>query len=539
MKNSKKTSVVVATLSVLTLMMGVIDIISAITPTLPERAIILRMIFPFVIRSTVRLGTALIGLFLIFLSGGLRRRKQTAWVISVVVLFTSFVFHLIKGLDIEEAVITTGLLVALVYEKNNFMAKPDMPSLVQGLKALAFAFIFTFFYGTIGLYIMGRNDINLFNIPHSFLIVFNSFFLISPAPVFTNHLIGIFFDSIYLIGFVSIIFAIYMIFRPVILRFETSEEDRERAEGLLRKFGRNYSAGVILLPGKYYFFNSNGKGFIAYKPVGGYAVVLADPVCSLSNVYKNAKEFANYCHLQGWLPIFAGVSKEFVGIAERLKFKSFSVGNVPMIDLQNYSLEGGEKKPLRYSINVMERLGYTFKVENPPINDRELTKFKQTSDYWLRHFKGKEMKFLVGYFDKKYIKNNMVAGVFTSKDENIAFVNFYEYGDREIAIDLMRHKNVPPDTMLYLFTNIILWAKEKGYKKLNLGMAPLYGLGGKGSKVEEKALRIIFNRFNKIYNFKGLYIFKSKFQPDWEPLYLVYPSKINLTGATTALLLAN
>lgn len=536
MKNNQKISLIYTLLPLLTFLMGLLDILSAISPGVPARLAILRPIFPFIIHSTVRLGTSLIGLSLIFLSQGLRKRKKVAWVVSIVVLAISFVFHLIKGLDVEEAIVTTALLVALVYERKNFTASPDVPSVIQGIKALVLAFVFTIFYGTFGLYLFERGERGVFTIFHSFQIVFNTFFFVTPPPVFSSYVVNMFFGSIYVIGFLSISFAVFMIFRPVIFRFDASDEDRKRARRLFEKFGRNYAAETMLLPGKYYYFNGNERGFVTYKPVGGYAIVLTEPICAPQDKVRNTKEFINFCEARGWTPIFNGVSEEYARKSIKLGLKNISIGRMAVINLEDYDFEGLKKKPLRYSISISERLGYTFRVSTPPISDDEFLGYKSTSSYWLTHEKGKEMHFFVGYLDKQYIKNNMVAGVYDAKGKNVAFTNFYEYGDREIAIDLMRHKNVPPDTMLYLFTKLIIWAKERGYKKLNLGMAVFYGMGGKGTTAEEKAIKIITSRFGNIYNFKGLYVFKSKFQPDWVPYYFVYPSRLDLTGALVALI---
>ena len=534
MKKINRTSVVVSILSILTFTMGLTDIISALTPALPERLVVLRSIFPYVVRSTVRLGTAMIGLSLIFLSNSLRRRKQMAWYSIVVILAASLVLHLVKGLDVEIVFITTLLLVALFYERKEFMAKPDIPSIKQGFKALGFTLMFTLFYGVVGLFLIGRGEREVFRLGYSLSTVTNTFFLLRPAPVFDSRLIPFFFDSIYLIGFCSIIFTIYMFFRPVIYRSDSSDEDRKKARELFEKFGRNFASEIMLLPGKYYFINKNDSGVIVYKPVGSYAIVMTEPVCFAKDQLRNTKEFISFCKGHGWSPVFGGVSKEFANKVEKIGMKSISMGRMATVDLQDFDLSGSQKKPLRYSINVMERLGYCFKIFNPPISEENLRRYKQTSDHWLKNEKGEELRFTVGYFDKKYIGNSGIAEVCDKAGKNVAFVNFYEYGDYEIAIDLMRHKNVPPDTMLYLFTKLIIWAKENRYKKLNLGMVLLYGMGGKGTTAEEKVVKIVANRFGKIYNLKGLYVFKNKFQPEWTPVYFTYPSNLDLAGALIA-----
>ena len=43
-----------------------------------------------------------------------------------------------------------------------------------------------------------------------------------------------------------------------------------------------------------------------------------------------------------------------------------------------------------------------------------------------------------------------------------------------------------------------------------------------GASIEEQAMRIVTNRLNRIFSFKGLKTYKSKFNPEWEETYLVY-----------------
>jgi lysylphosphatidylglycerol synthetase-like protein (DUF2156 family) len=65
---------------------------------------------------------------------------------------------------------------------------------------------------------------------------------------------------------------------------------------------------------------------------------------------------------------------------------------------------------------------------------------------------------------------------------------------------------------------------EQGYRRFNLGMAPLAGL-------EDRSLAPLWTRLGAqifrygehFYNFQGLRQFKEHFDPEWEPKYLVAP----------------
>jgi phosphatidylglycerol lysyltransferase len=70
----------------------------------------------------------------------------------------------------------------------------------------------------------------------------------------------------------------------------------------------------------------------------------------------------------------------------------------------------------------------------------------------------------------------------------------------------------------------MLWGKEQGYGRFNLGMVPLAGL-------EERALAPLWHRLGAqvfrhgehFYNFQGLRQFKEHFDPQWSPKYLITP----------------
>ena len=83
-----------------------------------------------------------------------------------------------------------------------------------------------------------------------------------------------------------------------------------------------------------------------------------------------------------------------------------------------------------------------------------------------------------------------------------------------------------------LFTELALWGREQGAMTLDLGMAPLSGLS---SQREANALsrlgHFIYSHGEDVYGFEGLRRYKEKFSPDWAPLYLCGPERLNLAFA--------
>lgn len=113
----------------------------------------------------------------------------------------------------------------------------------------------------------------------------------------------------------------------------------------------------------------------------------------------------------------------------------------------------------------------------------------------------------------------------------MAFANVLSTPDkRELSIDLMRYgAGAPKGVMDYLFIELMLWGSSNGYEFFDIGMAPLAGLEDhRLASLMSKVGAFVFQHANKIYGFEGLRNYKDKFDPVWEPLYLVGPAGLTL-----------
>src|ERR1041384_3462088 len=114
--------------ALLTAAMGVVNVISAVLPSMRDRLRLLRLLgeySPFSIRAGGHLLSALAGFALLLLSVSLWRRKQLGWVLTLSILLVSIPIHLLKGLDYEEAMFAAVLAGLLIYLRPHFHAQSD------------------------------------------------------------------------------------------------------------------------------------------------------------------------------------------------------------------------------------------------------------------------------------------------------------------------------------------------------------------------------------------------------------------------------
>ena len=171
-----------------------------------------------------------------------------------------------------------------------------------------------------------------------------------------------------------------------------------------------------------------------------------------------------------------------------------------------------------------------------PKVDSVLPELKTISDQWLQEKNAKEKRFSLGFFDEEYLRHCDIAVV--KKDGKIfAFCNIWALNNkREISIDLMRYlPGTPNGIMEFLNISLILWAKEQGIHYFSLGMAPLSGLENHTlAPLWHKIGNTIFRIGGDFYNFEGVYFYKDKFNPEWQPIYLAAPPGLQTAKALLA-----
>ena len=84
--------------AILTLAAGVMLVVSAATPSVPNRFLLLAELAPVILIELSHFLSSVLGLILIFLAFGLRARLDAAWIATMVALAVSLPLTLLKGI---------------------------------------------------------------------------------------------------------------------------------------------------------------------------------------------------------------------------------------------------------------------------------------------------------------------------------------------------------------------------------------------------------------------------------------------------------
>ncbi len=533
--------------AILTAGMGIIDVLSGLTPTLHSRLVILEQYSPFGVDVGGHLTSVLAGFALIILANGLWRKKLLAWGLAVTILIISVPVHMFKGLDYGEALLAALLAGWLIYLRPHYHARTDPPSVRQGLLALVVALVFTLSYGVIGFYLLDRHFIvngqpvtfSLLGALRQTAVMFTQFY--NPGVVPATRFARYFVSSIYIVSAVTIGYALVMLIRPVLVRKAPGPEERQKAEAIVQSFGCTALARMVLFDDKLYYFSPGGS-VVGYVVEGRIALTLGDPIGPPEDAAACITQFQDFCDRNDWQAAYSQVLPENLEVYRSLGNHDLCIGSEAVIDLATFSIAGGEKKNIRTGVNKMKRLGYTSEVLDPPHPPELLEELRQVSDEWLTEIHGYEKRFSLGWFDEGYLNSTRLIVIHNPAGYIDAFANIIpEYQANEISIDLMRKRTQTESGLMdFLFVSLIEWAKSLGYATFNMGLSGLAGIGDNPSDPAiDRAMHYIYEHINQFYNFKGLHEFKAKYDPHWLPRYLVYPGAASLPAVAIAMLRAD
>jgi phosphatidylglycerol lysyltransferase len=480
------------------------------------------------------------GFALVMSSFSIYKRKRRALWIVVSLSLASVLAHLARGLHYEQAALSAALFGALLLERRRFTVRSRELDWKSAVGKTCIAFILALGYGIAGFWLLD---------PHHFGIDFRWRDALEQSVrilwlsgddglIPRTHYAHRFLQSLHLLTYSAIVYGLFVVLRPVMYRFRTQRYEIDHAKRVLAQYGRSSMDFFKTWPDKSLFFSEDGNAFLSYAVGGNFALVLGDPVGPPDRIAGIVREFSVYCQDNDWRFGLYQTLPDFLNIYENEGLKKLQIGEDAVVDLQQFTLEGSSHKSLRSKVKQLDRSGLYTEYYEPPLAPDLLAELKRVSDEWLRIPGRHERRFSLGSFELDYVRSTPVFAVHGDGGSVLAFANVIpSYRVGEATVDLMRRRTEAPNGVMdYLFANLLLLDKQMGYRRFNLGMAPMAGFhAGESASIEERAIHTFFQHAGFLFSFKGLFAFKAKFATSWEPTYVVYRSALDLPKLGLAL----
>ena len=507
-------------MALMVFMAGITLLLSGATPAEHSRMQWLRDLLPLPVVETSHFFASIVGVALLLLANGLRRRVQAAFWGCIILLVAGVLFSIAKGIDFEEAIVLSVMLGLLAVSRRHYYRQGAIWSNRFTIK----------WFAAIAIVILGSAWLMIFaykNVDYSHDLWWR-FELNSDAPRSLRGFAGAI--------IVLVAFCFWRLLKPWARPPDLpSKQDLEDVRSIVARC-RETSSHLALLGDKRFLFSPARDAFIMFGVEGRCYVALGDPVGSRKASRELAWDFLELCDVDGRIPVFYQVTEERISLYVDLGLSLMKLGEEACVPLLGFTLEGGNKKNLRRGYKQGIDAGLKVEIVQPPIADEVMNELRRISEAWLGEKKTAEKGFSLGNFNESYLRGGPIAVVYKDRSP-VAFANlWYGADNHEMSLDLMRFcSKAPEGTMEFLFIELMLRGSSMGYKWFNLGMAPLSGIDLQPlAPIWSQAASFAFRHGEQFYNFKGLRQYKEKFHPEWTAKYIAYRR-----GLTVPVVLAN
>lgn len=512
---------------------GLLDLLSAVTPPLRARLAALRHLIPLELSQAAAALVALAGLALLALAGGIRRGQRQAWTIGVSLLAGTAVLQLVKRADLVEAAIAASILVFLLRHQSSFGAATDRPSLRRGFLGLVVGAAAATLLGVVGIETdFGIVD-KLQHRPASMPITTVLLAVVERLAGITSidlpgRIDRFLSPPLLAVGIGLAAWALFLAFRPVAARRGQHDGGLTRARELVELHGKGTLDYFALRTDKRYFFH--GSSVIAYATWGGVCLVSPDPIGPDAERDVVWAAFRHMVDTQGLVLGVLGAGEDWLPVYRSSGMHDLYVGDEGVVRLDRFSLEGGRNKGLRQAVNRISRHGYTLSFHDPSKLDAELIgQLRSIMSGGRRGEVERGFSMTLGRIFEPDDRGLLLAVAHSPTGQAAAFCQYVPApGINGYSLDLMRRDegDHPNGLVDFVVVGTINHLKEMGYDALGLNFATMRAVlaGEAGESLSHRVERWLLKRMSGSMQIESLWKFNSKYDPDWQPRYVVYDS---------------
>jgi lysyl-tRNA synthetase class 2 len=519
------------TAALLTYLIGLADILNILRPDLANRLHRLSPMIPGTLTNVTRSADVLIGLMLLMLAHGLRRRKRRAWQAVAALLAFDIAIHFIHSQRIITAVVSLVLLIALLYFRDEFYAEGDPRTrwravwVFCGLIVADVAIGLTYILLARGLaedYSFGQRVQE---------VIYGLVGVSGPVqwvPETRGDLFNILTSAL---GIFTLLVTAYLFLRPAEPRARLGRADAGRIRELLGKHGDRDSLGYFALrDDKSVIWSPTGKAAICYRVVSGVMLASGDPIGDPEAWPGAIGPFLDEAARHAWAPAVMGCSELGAEVwCREGGLTALELGDEAIVYTADFSLSGRPMRNVRQMVNRVAKHGYVAEVRRVgDIPRAELDAIVKAADTWRGSHTERGFSMALGRIGAPGDEDCVLATA-TEDGAVRAVLQLVPWGADGLSLDLMRRdKAAQPGLNDFLIVEAIKAAPALGVKRISLNFAVFRAALERGERIGAgpvlRAWRSVLIFASKWFQIESLYKFNAKFCPVWQPRFFVFPS---------------
>ena len=528
-------------------MVGLADIVLGVTAPdshLHNRLQRLPVVVPGTVAVLTRTADIIIGLLLLMLSHGLRRRKHRAWqqvmvllVISALISLTHATYlitrHKEMALGVGIAFVVLALLVAAgFYYRSQFYAVGDPRTRWRALGAFAGLLAADLLIGlgylaapagvSAGYTFGQRLQTALYGLVGAS----------GPVAFGPHDLRGDFFAILTgALGFVTVIVTAYLFLRPAEPQGRLGGNDASQIRSLLDRHGRCDSLGYFALrDDKSVIWSATRKSCIGYRVVSGVMLASGDPIGDKEAWPGAIQAFLDMAARHAWVPAVMGCSEHGAEVwCRHGELTALELGDEAVVKVAGFSLQGRPMRNVRQMVTRVCRAGYVAQVRRVgDVPADEIARLVRQADSWRGNPTERGFSMALGRIGGPGDERCVIATA-TQDGALKALLHFVPWGSDGLSLDLMRRdRSAQPGLNDFMIAETIKSAPELGVTRISLNFAAFRAALERGERIGAgpitRAWRRVLIFMSRWFQIESLYKFNAKFAPVWVPRFMVFTS---------------
>jgi lysyl-tRNA synthetase class 2 len=501
-----------------------INLASALTPSLTSRLSNLHAIVPRGLVADAHALSVPVSVLLLAVSIQVIRRRRHAWTVAVSLLVGAGLLNLIKGLDVEEALLSWGLAACLwaarpafyVETPRNAVRTTITRSIPMAGLATAVAVTAVWFARGSAHPALGIRGV----IDEAVTLLVGG----TGRAQFAEHYTWLP-AALAALGLLTLV----TILHPLFQRLRTpigvpAAGALGRAHAVLRVHGSGTLGFFSLRADHQFLFSPDRRAYLAFQVEGGVVTVAGDPVGDVASVPGLVRSLADLAERRGLRIAVIGAGAATLDVWRGLGLRAVYLGDEAIIDTSRFSLEGRPIRKVRQSVTRLTREGYVAEVHRVgDLTPDEITTLDAISARWRGGRPERGFSMALEQISGPEQADCLVIAARDASGTVRGFLHFAPvYGQSAMSLAFMRRDpDTPNGLMEFLVCAAIERLRDRGFERVSLNFAAFGRLMRAPRNRRERLIGHVIRMGDRWFQISSLLRFNEKFFPEWEPRYLM------------------
>ncbi|GAA2241936.1 hypothetical protein GCM10010430_24400 [Kitasatospora cystarginea] len=354
--------------------------------------------------------------------------------------------------------------------------------------------------------------------------------------------------TVNVLGAALLLLTIRVFFRSPRSRVHLEPEDERRLRALLERHGGRDSLGYFALRrDKSVCWSPSGKAAVLYRVVNGVALASGDPVGDPEAWPQAIARWREEVRDHAWVPAVTGAGEQ-AGIVYRREagLRALEFGDEAVVEVEGFTLAGRSMRTLRQTHQRVARAGYRAVIRrHRDIPAEELTALARLADAWRHGRSERGFSMALGRLADPADGDCLLIECRDEHDRTNALLSFVPWGAHGLSLDLMRRDREADNGLVEFMVAELLTraaAGELPVTRVSLNFAMFRYVFEYGARIGAgpvlRFFRAVLRFLSRWWQLESLYRANAKYQPVWEPRFLLYEKSSELPAIALANALA-